>query len=199
MRLCSNKARLANPNNAIYICPCRCSFPAATSVGLAPFSLGNAIHASYVSHRLADVKTAYHHIRCHNITLLTAAVASNPAHAPSTYRDNLPYPRPRHRRAAASPHNNPHTAPPKMGFGDFKEICSHTPLPLCSLVGDTSPITGTHYTQTLCYSRTIELANTMIFQGAAGFAHILALIMTVIMIVHVRSKFTAVGAYDPKS
>lgn len=83
-----------------------------------------------------------------------------------------------------------------MGFGDFKEICAHTPLPLCSLIGDTSPITGTHYTQTLCYSRTIELANTMIFQGAAGFAHIIALIMTVIMIVHVRSKFTAVGAYN---
>lgn len=82
-----------------------------------------------------------------------------------------------------------------MGFGDFKEICTHTPLPLCSLVGDTSPITGTHYTQTQCYARNIELANTMIFQGAAGFAHIIALIMTVIMIVHVRSKFTAVGAY----
>jgi hypothetical protein len=47
--------------------------------------------------------------------------------------------------------------------------------------------------QTLCYSRTIELANTIIFQGAAGFTHILALIMTVIMIIHVRSKFTAVG------
>merc|ERR1711939_481998 len=29
--------------------------------------------------------------------------------------------------------------------------------------------------------------------GAAGFAHIIALIMTVIMIIHVRSKFTAVG------
>jgi hypothetical protein len=33
----------------------------------------------------------------------------------------------------------------------------------------------------------------MIFQGAASFAHILALIMLVIMIIHVRSKFTAVG------
>jgi hypothetical protein len=37
------------------------------------------------------------------------------------------------------------------------------------------------------------LANTIIFQGAASFMHIAALIMTVIMILHVRSKFTAVG------
>jgi len=39
----------------------------------------------------------------------------------------------------------------------------------------------------------MELANTIIFEAAAGFTHILALIMTVIMIIHVRSKFTAVG------
>ena len=80
-----------------------------------------------------------------------------------------------------------------MGFGSFDWICERTPLPLCPLVGDKSPLTGTHYTQSNCYSRSIELANTIIFQGAAGFAHILALIMTVIMIIHVRSKFTAVG------
>ncbi len=46
-----------------------------------------------------------------------------------------------------------------------------------------------------CYARNIELANTIIFQGAASFAHIGALIMTVIMILHVRSKFTAVGRF----
>ena len=80
-----------------------------------------------------------------------------------------------------------------MGFGDFSSICEKTPLPLCSLVGPESPLTGKHMTQSLCYSRTIELANTIIFQGAAGFTHILALIMTTIMIIHVRSKFTAVG------
>jgi hypothetical protein len=44
-----------------------------------------------------------------------------------------------------------------------------------------------------CYARNIELANTIIFQGAASCMHILALVMTVIMILHVRSKFTAVG------
>lgn len=80
-----------------------------------------------------------------------------------------------------------------MAFGDFTSICEKTPLPLCPLVGPTSPITGSHFTQADCYARSIELANTIIFEGAAGFAHILALIMTVIMILHVRSKFTAVG------
>ncbi|KAK5129812.1 Chitin synthase, class 7 [Meristemomyces frigidus] len=80
-----------------------------------------------------------------------------------------------------------------MGFGDFASICAKSPLPLCPLVGAINPITGTHYTQANCYARTIEVANTIIFEGAAGFAHILALIMTVIMIIHVRSKFTAVG------
>jgi hypothetical protein len=44
-----------------------------------------------------------------------------------------------------------------------------------------------------CYARNIELANTVIFEGAAAAMHIVALIMTVIMILHVRSKFTAVG------
>lgn len=83
-----------------------------------------------------------------------------------------------------------------MGFGDFSSICDRTPLPLCPLVGTESAITGSHFTQSQCYSRSIELANTIIFQGAAGFAHIIALIMLVIMIIHVRSKFTAVGTYQ---
>ncbi|CAK4034387.1 Chitin synthase export chaperone [Lecanosticta acicola] len=80
-----------------------------------------------------------------------------------------------------------------MAFGDFTSICEKTPLPLCPLVGPDSPITGGHFTQSDCYARSIEVANTIIFEGAAGFAHILVLIMLVIMILHVRSKFTAVG------
>lgn len=46
-----------------------------------------------------------------------------------------------------------------------------------------------------CYARNIEVANTIIFQGATDVAHIAALAMTVIMVIHVRSKFTAVGTY----
>jgi len=80
-----------------------------------------------------------------------------------------------------------------MGFGSFEELCLKAALPLCSLVGPPSSITGTTGIPTQCYSRSVELANTIIFQGAAAFAHIIALIMTTIMIIHVRSKFTAVG------
>lgn len=80
-----------------------------------------------------------------------------------------------------------------MGFGDFMSVCQKAALPLCSLVGPPSSITGHTGIPTECYSRSVELANTIIFQGAADFAHIIALIMTAIMIIHVRSKFTAVG------
>ena len=44
-----------------------------------------------------------------------------------------------------------------------------------------------------CYARSIELANTIIFQAATDAMHICALAMTIIMVLHVRSKFTAVG------
>ena len=80
-----------------------------------------------------------------------------------------------------------------MGFGDFTPICEKAPLPLCPLVGPPNKITGAAGIQPTCYSRTVELANTIIFQGATGFMHIIALIMLSIMIIHVRSKFTAVG------
>lgn len=80
-----------------------------------------------------------------------------------------------------------------MGFGDFETICRRTAVPLCALVGPPSAIAGTTGIQPDCYSRSIELANTIIFQGATDAMHILALIMTAIMVIHVRSKFTAVG------
>ncbi|CAD6568073.1 MAG: Chitin synthase, class 7 [Alectoria sarmentosa] len=47
--------------------------------------------------------------------------------------------------------------------------------------------------QAICYARSIELANTIIFEAATDFIHILALGMAAIMVLHVRSKFTAVG------
>ena len=80
-----------------------------------------------------------------------------------------------------------------MAFGDFTSICHHVALPLCSLLGPANTLTGAHGIPAECFSRNISLANTIIFQGATGIAHIGALIMTVIMIIHVRSKFTAVG------
>ncbi|EHA50560.1 chitin synthase export chaperone [Pyricularia oryzae 70-15] len=76
------------------------------------------------------------------------------------------------------------------GFGDFTSLCQMAPLPLCSNVGKVNNIIGI---EPNCYARSIELANTIIFQGAASAMHIVALCMTVVMVLHVRGKFTAVG------
>ncbi|EDN03424.1 chitin synthase [Histoplasma capsulatum] len=81
-----------------------------------------------------------------------------------------------------------------MGFGDFDFICRKASIPICSLVGPPSTVrsSGRGFLAN-CYARNIEVANTIIFQGATDVAHIAALAMTVIMVIHVRSKFTAVG------
>ncbi|KAG9248943.1 chitin synthase III catalytic subunit [Calycina marina] len=80
-----------------------------------------------------------------------------------------------------------------MGFGDFDWICEQVAIPVCSVVGNYSPVSESFGIEATCYARNIEFANTIIFQGAASFCHIAALVMTTIMIIHVRSKFTAVG------
>lgn len=88
-----------------------------------------------------------------------------------------------------------------MGFGDFETICRKSALPVCSVVGPTNPISNsTTGIQAICYARSIELANTIIFEAATDFIHILALGMAAIMVLHVRSKFTAVGeSFGPGS
>lgn len=82
-----------------------------------------------------------------------------------------------------------------MGFGDFSTICKQSALPLCYVLGPPTSFTAINNPVLLpsCSARSIELANTIIFQTATDFAHIAALAMTAIMIFHVRSKFTAVG------
>ncbi|KIW60383.1 hypothetical protein PV05_00600 [Exophiala xenobiotica] len=82
-----------------------------------------------------------------------------------------------------------------MGFGSFETVCEQSALPLCYLLGTPTDFTAVHNPALLpaCSARSIELANTIIFQAATDFAHIAALGMTAIMIFHVRSKFTAVG------
>ncbi|KAI0530303.1 chitin synthase export chaperone [Xylaria digitata] len=79
------------------------------------------------------------------------------------------------------------------GFGDFTDICHTAPLPLCASVGPMTSISSGVGVETECFARNIELANTIIFQGASSFLHIIALAMTVVMILHIRGKFTAVG------
>lgn len=80
-----------------------------------------------------------------------------------------------------------------MTFGDFKSFCETAPLPLCASVGHITSISNGVGIEANCYARNIELANTIIFQMAASAIHIVALVMTIIMIFHVRGKFTAVG------
>ena len=74
----------------------------------------------------------------------------------------------------------------KIMFGDFTFICQKAQLPFCGLLGDMG-------IEAVCYARNVEVANTLIFQAATCFAHLGALIMTLIMVFHVRSKYTAVG------
>jgi len=72
-------------------------------------------------------------------------------------------------------------------FGDFTGVCQEIALTLCPLVGAPEGIEPT------CYSRNIEIAGTLIFQPATIVIHLIALIMTSIMIYHIKSKYTAVG------
>jgi Chitin synthase III catalytic subunit. len=80
-------------------------------------------------------------------------------------------------------------------FGDFTNICHMAPLPLCSSIGPRTLIASGVGIEPDCYARNIELANTIIFQGASSAMHIVALGMTVVMVLHVRGKFTAVGMF----
>jgi len=72
-------------------------------------------------------------------------------------------------------------------FGDFNTICERVALTVCPLVGAEEGIEPT------CYSRNVEIAGTLIFQPATIIIHIISLIMTSIMIYHIKSKYTAVG------
>ena len=80
-----------------------------------------------------------------------------------------------------------------MGFGDFQTLCEQAAIPLCAVVGKITHISGSYGIEADCYARNIELANTIIFQGAASFMHIVALIMTVIMILHVTAQVSAMA------
>ncbi|KZT09058.1 chitin synthase export chaperone [Laetiporus sulphureus 93-53] len=72
-------------------------------------------------------------------------------------------------------------------FGSFDEICQTAALVICPMVGSSDGI------EPKCYSRNVDIAGTLIFQPATGFIHIVAIIMTAVMIFHIRSKYTAVG------
>ncbi|KAF7365500.1 hypothetical protein MVEN_00423000 [Mycena venus] len=72
-------------------------------------------------------------------------------------------------------------------FGSFNSICETAALVICPLVGTDTGIDPS------CYSRNVDVGGTLIFQPSTCFVHIVAIIMTAIMILHIRSKYTAVG------
>ena len=81
-----------------------------------------------------------------------------------------------------------------MAFGTFDSICSKTPFPLCSVLGSADP--NSSFTRGIlpeCYGRSVELANTMIFEIGNAFVHFGGIIILLIIIFNVRSKYTAIG------
>jgi len=72
-------------------------------------------------------------------------------------------------------------------FGSFNSICETAALVICPLVGPDQGI------EPSCYSRNVDVGGTLLFQPSTLFVHVVAIIMTAIMILHIRSKYTAVG------
>ncbi|GAA5991733.1 hypothetical protein JCM10908_001115 [Rhodotorula pacifica] len=75
-----------------------------------------------------------------------------------------------------------------LSFGSYDWICSRGALIVCPLLGSTS-----YGIEPECYSRNVQFGRTLVFQPATSFLHICALLMVIIMILHIRSKYTAVG------
>ncbi|ORZ03450.1 chitin synthase III catalytic subunit [Syncephalastrum racemosum] len=69
----------------------------------------------------------------------------------------------------------------------FDGVCQTVALTLCPLIGKYDGI------EPLCYSRNVEFAGMLIFQPATFIINIVALVMTSIMIYHVKTKYTAIG------
>ena len=81
-----------------------------------------------------------------------------------------------------------------MAFGNFDTICNITSLPLCSVVGSVNETS--YFTRGIvpdCYARSVELANTMVFQIGNAFVHFGGLLILLIIIFNVRAKYTAIG------
>ncbi|KAK9717555.1 Chitin synthase, class 7 [Basidiobolus ranarum] len=75
-----------------------------------------------------------------------------------------------------------------MKFGSFDDICREVPLTVCSLLGADGNGIEPH-----CYARNFEFAGRLFFEFAVMVIYIAALVMGVIMIYHIKTKYTAVG------
>jgi len=75
---------------------------------------------------------------------------------------------------------------PAFEFGNFDFFCNLVSLPMCSLVGKKI--------MPVCYARNLEMVEGYLtFQGATLFMCFVAFFMTIFMIFHIKSKYTAVG------
>lgn len=80
------------------------------------------------------------------------------------------------------------------GFGNFTTICERTSIPLCTVIGAVPGATVFEKGVIApCYARPVELANTMIFQVGNAFVHFGGLLVLLLMLYNVNSKYTAIG------
>ena len=77
-----------------------------------------------------------------------------------------------------------------FSFGDYSGVCREIAMISCPLLGTQFGIVPD------CYSRNIDINNTIIFQPATCLIHFAAILMTVLIIYHVRIKYTAVGRQE---
>ncbi|KAL0135295.1 chitin synthase III catalytic subunit [Mucor lusitanicus] len=73
---------------------------------------------------------------------------------------------------------------------NFNGICKTIAISLCPLIGQYDGI------EPVCYSRNVELSGNIIFQPSTLIIDVVAIVMTMIMIYHIRSKYTAVGRQE---
>lgn len=83
-----------------------------------------------------------------------------------------------------------------MVFGDFRPVCEKAPLPLCTLINPLgTPLKDVVFTGVLpkCYARTVDLANTLIFEVGTAFLNIANLIILLMAVYLVRLRYTSVA------
>ncbi|KAI8971468.1 chitin synthase III catalytic subunit [Mycotypha africana] len=73
---------------------------------------------------------------------------------------------------------------------NFNGICRTIALSLCPLIGEHDAI------EPVCYSRNVDLGGNIIFQPSTLIIDVVAIIMVLIMVYHIRSKYTAVGRQE---
>lgn len=83
-----------------------------------------------------------------------------------------------------------------MTFGDFENLCYKTPLPLCTLINPLNANSSDIIFKGVlpkCYARSVNLANTLIFEIGTAFINIGNLIILLMIIYLVRLRYTSVA------